>query len=100
MKEITNFREFNQDKNAPSIQGAKNKKPISKKDIVLDYMKGFQEDVICPVRIRDEFTGENINKTLIYYTDGEFVWDEREIYHFEHYNLTLNNEFLDKVINS
>ena len=100
MKVITNFREFNQDKNAPSVQGEKNKNPIYKKDILLNYMRGFEEDVICPVRIRDEFTGKNLNRTLIYYTDGEFVWDEREIYHFENYNLTLNKEFVDKVLNS
>ena len=98
MKEITNYREFNQDEQAPSMRSTINQETIVNKNVVLDYMKSFEENIVCPCRIRDEITGEIIEKTLVYYTGGEFIWDEREIYHFECYNIKLEKTFIDKVL--
>ena len=36
--------------------------------------------------------------TVRLYTDGEYSWTSEEIYHFEKYNLELNEDFVKKVI--
>ena len=60
-------------------------------------MRSFEENIVCPCKICDEISGKDIAIPLIYYTDGEFMWDERDIYHFEKYNIRLNDEFVHKI---
>lgn len=98
MKFVTNYREFNEDKTAPSVCDAVSEKEIPQKAEVLRYMKSFDDDVVCPSKVYDAIRDEVTTVPLIYYTDGEFVWDERDIYHFEKYNIALNSKFIERVV--
>lgn len=60
-------------------------------------MRSFEKNIVCPCKICDEINGKDTAIPLIYYTDGEFMWDERDIYHFEKYNIRLNDEFVHKI---
>ena len=95
---VTNYREFNDEKTAPSLGDAVNEKEIPEKAEVLRYMKSFEDDVVCPGKVYDVVRNEVTTVPLVYYTDGEFVWDERDIYHFENYNLKLEEKFIQKVL--
>ena len=94
---IANYKEFNDEKNAPSVAEGVRKTEVPKKHEILKYMKSFEADVVCPALVRDEVTKKETKLTLIYYTDGEFLWDERVIYHFDKYNISLNEDFLKKI---
>ena len=61
-------------------------------------MRSFPEDVVCPSRVYDYIKKTYIPTTIIYYTDGEYIWDEREIYYFEHYNIKLADSFISKIL--
>ena len=97
MKSIADYKEFNDEKTSPSIVEGVTKTEIPKKSEILKYMRSFEADVVCPARVYDEVTKEVTNLKLVYYTDGEFFWDERVIYHFEKYNILLNEDFLKKI---
>lgn len=98
MISVTNYREFNEEIDAPSVVAAVSNVENPHKRQILDYMKSFEEDVVCPIKVQDAVTGKSTEITLVYYTDGEFIWDERDIYHFEKYNISLNEHFLKKVM--
>lgn len=98
MKSVVNYKEFNDKENAPSILEDITEKEIPGKSQILRYMKSFEEDVVCPARVYDEVSQKYTLLTLVYYTDGEFVWDESVIYHFEKYNIVLDTEFIKKAL--
>jgi hypothetical protein len=39
-------------------------------------------------------------KDINLYTDGIYEWDDEEIYHFEHYNMKLDDEFIKHILNN
>lgn len=97
MKFVTNYREFNEEKNAPSVRSEISDHEIVLKENILKYMRSFEDDVVCPSKVYDVIQNKVTTVPLVYYTDGEFIWDERDIYHFEKYNIHLNNEFIHKI---
>ncbi len=72
---------------------------ISNKDIILSYMKGFSECAFTSAPVKDAFTGEVVYDANNARTDGIYQWYESEIYHFEKYNLKLNEDFIQHVLN-
>ena len=98
MKFITNYLEFGTDESKNLINYV-SEKEITSKSAILDYLRsdkyydGVQCSTICDfVNNTQTHLGTNI------YTDVEFFWDDKETYHFEKYNLKLNDDFIQHVL--
>lgn len=72
--------------------------PIQGKKYVLKYLKSFEPDCAAGMSLIDEITGKAVGTGVNGYGDLEFFWDSREIYHFEKYNLELNQDFLKYIL--
>ena len=48
--------------------------------------------------LTDEITGKDVNLSVEGYEDDAYYWDTRYIYHFEKYNLKLNDDFISHVL--
>ena len=69
------------------------------KEKVLAYLKQFPECAFTSAPVKDAFTGEVVYDANNARTDGTYQWYETEIFHFEKYNLKLNEEFIKYVLN-
>lgn len=87
MKNISIVREFNDNENALSIKNKVSRNAIKDNEKILKYLKSFEPFCAAGMSLIDEITGEITSLGVNGYEDGEFVWDIREIYHFEKYNL-------------
>ena len=97
MKYITDYKEFDEEAEMSLLDHISDTPNESKLD-VLTYMKnGKDAGVLCST-VFDFVSNELVPKTINCYTDGEFEWDDREIYHFEKYNLELAPDFVEKAI--
>lgn len=74
----------------------KGKEEMCKK-IVLSYLKSFPPSWITSARVVDMITNQKIDKCNNSFSDGKYEWSEADIYHFEMYNMPLNEEFLNYV---
>lgn len=73
--------------------------PVEKKEVILAYLKNNGTiSYYGSNYLIDRMTGERIALDLNEYTDGEYSWHTDEIYHFEHYNLKLNDDFIEYVL--
>ena len=95
MKFITDYNEFggNQD---ISLLDHIEKEPIENKEKILDYLKNGKDNGIRCSVIYDYVKDESLSETIKLFTDDEYNWDSEEIYHFEKYNLKLNEDFIKK----
>lgn len=100
MKEITCYREFTENPDDASIKSGINHL-CDKKDKILDYFKKHNiPDVVVACAAKDYVTGEEFQKVSIQgFNDGVYCWSNLEIYHFEKYNLKLNDDFIEYVLN-
>lgn len=98
MRNISLVKEFNDNKNALPIKDKLSTKAIENKNEVLKYLNSFKPFCVAGMSLKDEITGETINLSVNGYEDGEFVWDTREIYHFEKYDLQLEEEFIQHAL--
>lgn len=98
MREISNVREFSGEVDHNSIKEMISEKEIERKEDILKYLKSFEPDCAAGMSLTDEITGESINTGVSGYEDGTFFWDTRHIYHFEKYNLSLNDDFINHVL--
>ena len=93
MKPITNYRELGRDP-AISLLDHISDTPIPEKEKILAYLKsGTYDGVRCSL-LYDYVKDVGTTESIFLYTDGEYIWTSEEIYHFEHYNLALNPEFI------
>lgn len=97
MKEISKVKEFSGDNSYSSIKELIGKY-IPEKDKILKYLKSFSPDCAAGMCLVDEITGEEVGIGVEGYEDGVYYWDTREIYHFEKYNMELQNDFLEYVL--
>ena len=72
---------------------------IPEKQKVLNYLKSFEKSAYTSAPVFDAFTKENLDVIDDAYSDGVYTWYESEIYHFEKYNLKLNDNFIQYVLN-
>lgn len=73
--------------------------PIESKDIILRYLKSFNPEFATSRVLYDEILHQNIDGYYdVGYFDGIYSWDERDIYHFEKYNMPLKQKFIDYVL--
>ena len=98
MNKVTNYKEFTEDNNAPSLFDSVLQINQENKTKILDYMRSFDADVVCPCAVYDFVEKIYTQSTLVYYTDGDYIWDEREIYHFENYDIKLDDGFVNKAL--
>ncbi|MGN1457590.1 MAG: hypothetical protein ACI4XP_06515 [Acutalibacteraceae bacterium] len=74
--------------------------PISEKAKILEYMKSISEPYACTTQpVVDVFTNEELEFVDNGFSDGVYLWYKSEIYHFEKYNLKLNDDFIEYVLN-
>lgn len=98
MKYIVNYIEFGG--NEGSL--VDNCKALNKadKEKVLKYLKKAPitdrrcSSVMDYIKKQSTTIGDNLRD------DGEYVWAEEEIYHFEHYDIELDEDFVRKVLNN
>lgn len=74
-------------------------KEIPEKHKVLEYLKSFGKTACTTARVVDLFTGEEQSFIDDARSDGVYLWRDSEIYHFEKYNLKLNDDFIEHVLN-
>lgn len=98
MKEVSNVKEFTGEENDEPIKNLVQDRTIEEKSRVLAYMKSFKPDCAAGMSLKDEMTGEVLDSGVSGYEDGVFYWDTRHIYHFEKYNLKLNDDFIEHVL--
>lgn len=72
---------------------------LEKKETILKYLKNQSVLAIATSYFHNDISNESTNIPLIAYTDNVYVWDTRDIYYFEHYDLKLNDDFIDYVLN-
>ncbi len=74
--------------------------PISEKAQVLKYMKSFSEPYSFTSQpVIDVFTNQKFEYVDNGFSDGVYIWHRSQIYHFEKYNLKLNDDFIKYVLN-
>ena len=72
---------------------------IAEKSLVLKYLTAFYPNLSTTGRVYD-----NVKRMVVEskvdngYYDGEYYWDETDIYHFKEYNMPLDQEFVDYVM--
>ena len=97
MKYITDYKELHGNENN-SLLDYVSAKAIEGKEKILSYLKNGKSDGVRCSGIYDYVTAEPQFDTIHLFTDGEYYWDSEEIYHFEKYNITLNDQFVKKVL--
>ena len=97
MKDVANYIELHGSSNESLLD---HRKPLPKdqKEKVLRYLKTGKP---CGIRcsLIYDYVGKYQTVTSIYaYTDGEYHWDSEDIYHFWKYDIELDSEFIDKIM--
>lgn len=72
--------------------------PIPQKEIILGYLKNGQDNGVCCSSVYDFIESHSVPRTIHRYKDDIYEWDDSEIYHFEKYNLRLNDDFIKHVL--
>jgi hypothetical protein len=72
---------------------------IKRKDEILQYLKNeeFFAGTRCST-MKDLVKKENTHLPTYAYSDGKYFWDDEEIYHFEKYDMRLNDEFVNHAL--
>ena len=70
-----------------------------RKDEILEYLKNekFYDGVRCST-LKDLVKKENTHLPTYAYFDGVFFWTDEDTYHFEKYDMRLNDEFVNHVL--
>lgn len=71
---------------------------IKDKEKIIKYLKSFQPTWYTTQCVVDAFKEVEVEKMSDNgYTDGVFEWFETDIYHFENYDMPLNEEFINYI---
>ena len=97
MKFITHYKEFDEEETNSILDNISNI-PIQGKSEIIEYLRKGEDAGVCCSSVFDFVQNGSTGKTIHCYTDGEYFWDDKEIYHFEHYNLKLETEFVNKIL--
>ena len=73
--------------------------PVQEKQKISEYLKSFPLSAYTSEPVYDKFTGDMVREADNARSDGVYTWYESEIYHFDKYNLKLDDEFVDYVLN-
>ncbi|MBP7188139.1 MAG: hypothetical protein KBA55_15570 [Ruminococcus sp.] len=97
VKFICNYREFKSNADYPSVKSSIGFK-TEHKDKLLTYMKQFDEEVAITKASEDYINGERQSNSVLCYTDRIYWWTNEQIYHFEKYDMKLNDDFISHVL--
>lgn len=97
-KFITNYKEFGG--NGQSVIGQYKTLPEMDKAKILKYLKNGNSIAVRCSLIKDWVNKTQTNIGIKVRTDGEYEWADDEIYHFEHYDIELDENFVRKVLNN
>jgi hypothetical protein len=89
MKKIADFQEF--------VAEFDKQKSIEVNPKIVKYLKASTVVAATGARVVDEITNENTNIELLAYSDGEYLWDSRDVYYYENYGMPLNNDFISTI---
>ncbi len=98
MKTIGKIKEIYKDESFPSIHQLIQQESPPFKEEVLRHLKKGKTLSVAAGYAKDVITGESIPGELCFYTDGVFYWRSDVIYYFEKYNIQLESDFLDHII--
>lgn len=96
---IGKTREVYEDDNLPSIKDLICSKPIKESKKVLEHLKNGKKGAVASGYAVDVISKERIAGELCCFSDGKFGWRSDTIYYFEKYNLKLDDEFINYVLN-
>lgn len=71
----------------------------AEKRTLLEYLQKFDASMFTSEPVVDAFSNEVVAEADNGYTDGTYRWYKSEVYYFEKYNLRLNADFVDYVMN-
>lgn len=97
MKFISHYKEFGKDEHISILDNISHI-PTKEKSKILEYLKHGEDAGVKCSSVFDFVQNELVPRTIHRYTDGEYIWDDREIYHFEKYNIPLDEDFIKKVL--
>ncbi|MCR5484548.1 MAG: hypothetical protein K6F09_03025 [Clostridiales bacterium] len=73
---------------------------IKDKNIILNYLYSCPRTWFTTGRVIDHVKNVQIETRVDNVrSDGEYEWSETDIYHFEKYDMPLNDEFINHVLN-
>jgi len=96
MKYITDYEELG-GKKGRNLKDFVSEVPPQNKSLILQYLRNGRNEATRCSLIYDYIKKEQRTESIFLYTDGEYVWDSEEVYHYKMYNLKLNPEFEKKV---
>lgn len=96
MKKINDYAEFRHN-GGDSVRNHISDTPIKDKETVLKYLKSWPNEAIRCETLTDYIQDETLTPSVWTHTDGEYRWNDEEIYHFEKYNMQLDEGFLAKL---
>lgn len=98
MKRIANYKELTGDSNFETIQSGISEIPCKGKERILNYLKSKEVDIVRASSVYDFIGKTYVPIDSVTYNDTRYMWTETEIYHFEQYNLKLNEDFIRYVL--
>lgn len=97
MKKINNYAEFRHN-DGESVRDHISSEPIENKENILKYLKSWPNEGIRCATLCDYITDEILKPSVWTHTDGTYRWSDEETYHFEKYNMELNEDFVKWVL--
>lgn len=74
---------------------------LPQKAKILSYLKNHTSNAAyASSTIIDLVTKEDTQLPEVAYNDGEYLWSSTLVYHFEKYNLKLDDDFIQHVLNN
>lgn len=74
--------------------------PIKNKYDILKFLKSFSPVATMTHGIKDYLDdNQNINESLQLFNSDSWFWTNEMVYHFEKYNLKLNDDFINHILN-
>ncbi|MDO4459457.1 MAG: hypothetical protein Q4C42_05160 [Clostridia bacterium] len=71
---------------------------IPDKALILEHMKSGTLYGYTTAKVIDIVKSVEISEMFDFlYTDGEYSWSATEIYHLEHYDIPISDEFIEHV---
>jgi hypothetical protein len=98
MKSITKAKEFTGDNHHNSVSSMINYR-INNKDKILAFLKSVEPYAVASCYTTDFIKNEHFyDQSLMLYEKDGYTWSNEIIYHFEHYDLKLNDDFITYVL--
>lgn len=98
MNYICDYKELHGSKQLSLLDNLNYK--TSRKDEIIEYLKNkneFYDGVRCST-LKDLVKQENTHLPTYAYFDGVYFWTDEDTYHFEKYDMRLNDEFVNHVL--